>query len=89
MAYEWDQAKAQANAAKHGVRFSDAISALEDDRALQRDLFSEDEDRWTTIGRDMLGRVVVVIYTWWFNNARLIPARLATRGERKQYLENP
>lgn len=61
MAYEWDPAKAQANAAKHGLQFSDAISALEDDRALtQQDLFSDDEERWTTIGRDMLGRVVVV-----------------------------
>jgi uncharacterized DUF497 family protein len=90
VAYEWDPAKAQINAAKHGVRFNDVVSALEDDRALTRqDLTSEDEERWITIGRDMLGRVVVVIYTWRFNSARLISARLATRSERKQYLENP
>jgi uncharacterized DUF497 family protein len=90
VAYEWDPAKAHANATKHGVQFSDAVSALEDDRALtQRDPTSEDEERWITIGRDMLGRVIVVIYTWRFDRARLISARLATRGERKQYLENP
>ena len=90
MAYEWDPAKARANANKHGVQFNDAVSAFEDDRALtQRDLLSEDEERWVTIGHDALGRVVVVIYTWRLNNVRLISARLATRRERRQYLENP
>ena len=90
MAYEWDPAKAQTNAVKHGVRFSDAVLALEDDRALtQRDLLSDEEERWITIGQDALGRIVVVIYTWRLNSALLISARLATRGERKQYLENP
>jgi uncharacterized DUF497 family protein len=90
VAYEWDAAKAHLNAAKHNVRFSDAVSALEDDRALtQRDFLSEDEERWITIGQDTLGRVVVVVYTWRGSNARLISARLATRNERRQYRENP
>ena len=90
MAYEWDPVKAHANATKHGVRFSDAVLALEDDRALtQRDLLSEDEERWITIGQDTLGRVVVVVYTWRGSNVRIISARQATRRERRQYLENP
>jgi uncharacterized DUF497 family protein len=89
VAYEWDAAKAHLNAAKHNVRFNDAVLALEDDRALtQRDFLSEDEDRWITIGRDILDRVVVVIYTLRGNDVRIISARLATRRERRQYLEN-
>jgi uncharacterized DUF497 family protein len=90
VAYEWDAAKAHLNAAKHGVRFSDAVSALEDDHALTlRDVFSDDEERWITIGQGTSGRVVVVVYTWRGNNVRLISARLATPSERRQYLENP
>jgi uncharacterized DUF497 family protein len=89
VAYKWDAAKAHLNAAKHNVRFNDAVSALEDDCALtQRDFLSEDEERWITIGQDGLDRVVVVVYTWRGSDIRIISARLATRRERRQYLEN-
>jgi uncharacterized protein len=65
VSYEWDPAKARANFAKHGVRFADAVSVLEDDLALTiRDPSSEDEERWITLGRNILGRVIVVVYTW-------------------------
>jgi uncharacterized DUF497 family protein len=30
MAVEWDPAKARANLRKHGIRFADAVTALED-----------------------------------------------------------
>jgi len=44
VSYEWDPAKAKANFAKHGVRFADAETVLEDDLALtMRDPFSEEE----------------------------------------------
>jgi uncharacterized protein len=84
--YEWDPAKARANFAKHGVHFADAATALEDELALTvRDPFSEDEERWVTVGRDLVGRVVVAIYTWRGDNVRMISARLATRREMEQY----
>jgi uncharacterized protein (DUF4415 family) len=55
--YEWDAAKAHLNTTKHGVRFSDAVSALEDDRALtRRDVFSDDEERWITIAGHVRSR---------------------------------
>jgi uncharacterized protein len=61
---EWDPAKAPANFGKHGVRFADAVTVLEDDLALtMRDPFSEDEERWITLGRDVLGPLLVVVYT--------------------------
>jgi len=84
----WDAVKARANFHKHGVHFADAVSALEDDLALTlRDPNSEDEERWITLGKDALGRLLVVIYTWRGDRARLISARLATPRERQQYEE--
>ncbi len=88
MACEWDPAKAAANFAKHGIRFSDAATVLEDDLALTiRDPFSAKEERWITVGSDASERVLVVVYTWRGDNARLISARKATPREREQYEE--
>ena len=65
VSYEWDPAKAKTNFAKHRVRFADAMTVLEDDLALTiRDPFSEEEERWITLGRDALGRLLVVVYIW-------------------------
>ncbi len=88
MESEWDPAKARANFTKHGVRFADAVTALEDDLALtMRDLSSEDEERWVTMGLDASGRLLVVVYTWRGERVRLISARQAMPLERRQYEE--
>ena len=88
MAYEWDPAKARQNLRKHGVDFADAVTVLEDEAALTiRDPFSEQEQRWITLGMDALGRLLVVVYTWRGDRIRLISARLATPRERRQYEE--
>src|SRR5271166_5836488 len=85
---EWDPAKAQANYQKHGIRFSDAATVLSDPLALTiRDPFSLAEERWITVGLDVLGRVLVVVYEWRAENVRLISARKATPRERHQYGE--
>jgi len=60
MSYEWDPYKAKANLIKHYVRFAEAVIALEDERALTiRDVDSEEEERWVTLGMDAFGRVLV------------------------------
>ena len=88
MSYEWDPAKAKANFAKHRVRFADAVTVLEDDLALtMRDPFSEEEERWITLGRDAFSRLLVVVYTW-RGGVRLISARLATARETTEYEEH-
>ena len=88
VSYEWDPAKARANLKKHGVRFADAVTALEDELALTiRDPLSETEERWITIGQDAASRVLVVVYTWRGDRIRLISARFATPRERTQYEE--
>jgi uncharacterized DUF497 family protein len=47
MEAEWDPAKAQANLRKHGVRFVDAVTALEDESAISvRDEIAG-EERWS------------------------------------------
>lgn len=89
MDYEWDPAKARANHAKHGIRFADAVTVLEDDFALtMRDFSSEDEERLVTVGADGLGRILVVVYVWREENLRIISARRATPREVEQYEEH-
>lgn len=89
MVVEWDPGKARLNARKHGVFFADAVSALEDDRALtERDSSISEEERWVTIGLDAMGRVLVVVYTSRGENLRLISARNATKRERRIYEES-
>lgn len=89
MVVEWDPGKARQNVRKHGVSFADAVTALEDERALtEGDVSSDEEERWVTMGVDGQGRVLVVVYTWRGENLRLISARNATGGERRVYEES-
>lgn len=86
MDYEWDPAKSRANFAKHGIRFADATSALEDELALTiADPDCDEEERWVTLGIDLLHRFIVVVWTSRGEAVRLISARRATAGERHQY----
>ena len=83
---EWDPGKARLNVRKHGISFADAVASLEDEGALtMRDPFSDDEERWVAMGRDVLGRVLVIVYTWRGESVRLISARKATARERRRY----
>lgn len=86
MEFEWDARKAVANLHKHGVDFADAGTMLHDEQAITiLDEGSDEEDRFVTLGTDALGRVLVVVYTWRGDRPRLVSARKATAGERRQY----
>jgi len=62
------------------------VTVLEDDLALTMlDPSSDLEERWITLGRNALGRIIVVVYTWRGENVRLISARPATAREKRQY----
>ena len=82
--YEWDPKKAAANLKKHGIDFADAVTVLNDYNALTIPDPDPDEERFVTMGLDELGQVLVVVYTWRDENIRIISARKATPGERKQ-----
>jgi hypothetical protein len=84
----WDPEKASTNLKKHGIRFSDAEIVLFDPNALTRGNFDEtSEQRFVSIGRDAIDRVIVVVYTYRGEDIRLISARPATKRERKSYEE--
>lgn len=88
MRVEWDPEKAISNLSKHGVRFSDAEVALFEPNAMTReDQYAEGEQRFVSIGRDAIERIVVVVYTYRGENVRIISARKATRKERRAYEE--
>lgn len=86
MQAEWNRAKAARNALKHGVRFADAVTALEDDRALTiADTHAEGEDRYVSVGMDVLGRILVTVYALRGERVRIISSRKASRSERDEY----
>ncbi len=87
MSFEWDPSKARQNERKHGVLFADAVSVLDDERAITMNENADGEQRSITIGTDLLGRILVVVYTWRTDRIRMISARKATPNERRQYLE--
>ncbi len=85
--YQWDPNKAKSNLKKHGVRFADAVSVFEDENAITLEDEHESENRFITIGRDILLRILVVVYTFRGHIIRIISARKATVRERKIYEE--
>lgn len=85
MECEWDPHKAVANLRKHGVDFADAVTVLYDHFAVTIPDHQSDEERFVTVGRDSVGRILVVVYTWRGDCVRLISARKATPRERQQY----
>jgi uncharacterized DUF497 family protein len=87
MTYQWDPNKAKSNLKKHGVRFADAVSVFEDENAITIEDEHESENRFITIGRDILLRILVVVYTFRGHIIRIISARKATASERKIYEE--
>jgi uncharacterized protein len=83
--FEWDPKKAERNRQKHGVEFLDAITVLDDDRAITVIDKHPKEERYVTFGIDAYGRVLAVCYQLRGDSIRIISARKATRRERAQY----
>ena len=84
----WAPLKAESNLRKHKIRFSDAEPVFFDPIAVTReDVQAEEEQRFVTIGRDSLDRILVVVYTYREEEIRIISARRATPKERRCYEE--
>jgi uncharacterized DUF497 family protein len=90
--FEWDPDKAASNFKRHGLQFDEA-STVFGDRLARTDPdpdHSESEERFTTIGMTLQGRVVVVWHTDRVGAdgedvIRLIGGRVATASERRVY----
>ena len=85
MLAEWDAAKEAVNFRNHGIAFASALSVFDDDFAITIPDDVSGEERFLTLGLDAFGHVIVVVYTWRGDKARIISARKATRRERQQY----
>jgi len=88
--FEWDPAKAEANFAKHRVRFAEALTVFDDDLAITvpDDESDPNERRFISIGTGVKGDLLVVVYTWRRTNIRIISVRRAEGHERAEYQEH-
>ena len=88
MRVTWDPDKAEINFKKHKIRFSDAEMVLYDPFALTlEEHVVATEQRFVTIGSDVVGRIIAVVYSYRVDTIRLISARKATKYERQKYYE--
>lgn len=87
MEFKWDEKKAAANLADHGVSFDEAKTVFDD--PLYVDFYdpdySYDEHRYLIVGESRQGRLQIASYTERGDAVRLISAREVTLAERKAY----
>ena len=86
--FEWDDKKAAANHARHGVTFEMARDVFDDPFAIAEidDRQDYEEDRYVAIGM-VEGRLLFVAYTLRSRRVRIISARFAEPYERRRYHE--
>jgi len=85
MDFEWDPAKREANLAKHGVDFEDAVGIF-DGAVLERVDDREEYGEIRMIAYGEVGSVVLaVVYVDGEETRRIISARKAVRHERRDY----
>lgn len=88
--FEWDDAKAASNEAKHGVSFDDAVQVFDDPGRVEKpdDRRPYGEERLITFGA-VDGVAMCVVYTARGKVRRIISARAASRSERREMLRSP
>jgi len=85
---QYDLAKNAANRKKHKVSLAETEPVFYDDMALRFEDNDHEEERWVIMGKDALGRVLIVAYTYRDPDfVRIISARIASPNEQRQYLE--
>jgi uncharacterized DUF497 family protein len=86
--FEWDDAKAAANLARHGVSFEAARRAFDDPHTIGRADSREDygEERYILLGMAN-DRLLHVTYTLREERIRIISVRRAEPHERRRYHE--
>jgi uncharacterized DUF497 family protein len=82
--FEWDEAKAEWNLAKHGVSFGEAVAVFFDPFAVFFDDGSG-EGNMVVIGTSMQERILCVVHVERGRRDRIISARVATTAERLTY----
>ena len=84
--FEWDAAKAEANLAKHRVRFNVAIAVFSDPHHMVVETArpSDGESRQKVTGR-IEGRLFTVVFVMRDDVCRLISARRSNATEERAY----
>ncbi len=84
----WDLKKAAANVRDHGIEFSHTATVLDDPMGITVEDRRHGEQRFVTVGSDLLGRILLVVYAYsGEDEIRLVSARKATPKERRIYEE--
>jgi len=85
--FEWDEEKAQGNLKKHDVSFEEAATIFNDPKiaTISDPDHSEDEERYVSLGKSIILRLLSVVHTYREERIRLISARKATKAEKKTY----
>jgi len=85
--FEWDEAKREANLAKHGLDFTHAKHVFNDEKAIEivdnRKNYGEVRKR--IIGEYINNVIVAIIHTYRNGATRIISMRLANKKERRLY----
>ena len=89
MEFEWNDAKAEANWRRHGVRFELAATVFSDPLAIERVDDREDygEDRFVIVGMAEGNVLLFVAHTERGEGIRIVSARRATQDEQDDYFE--
>jgi uncharacterized protein len=88
VAIDFDPKKNAINLRKHGVPLSEGDGVLSDPLALTiEDATAADERRFVTVGTNIFGLLMVVVWTGRGEDIRLISVRRATPKERRSYEE--
>ena len=82
--FEWDDAKAAINYAKHKISFEAAAAVFDDPEVVTATRKRDGEERFRAIGA-IDGRVFTVVYTMRAARMRLISARRSNRREEGAY----
>jgi uncharacterized DUF497 family protein len=83
--YEWDEAKAEANLAKHGVGFDEAAAALDSDPDEVAAPDPIESSRTHSLVMSLRARVLLVVTTDAGARTRIITARKAEPHEQRAY----
>lgn len=85
--FEWDDRKSSLNEEKHGICFSLAALIWDEDFIHGKAKTVDGEDRFIITGK-LDDVFITVVFTMRGKNKRLISARRARRGERKEYYKH-
>ena len=89
--FEWNQNKSDSNRVKHGISFDEAKTVFYDDhgRLIPDPDSSIHEERFILLGQSAEFKTLIVCHCYRDKNEsiRIISARKANKGERKQYKE--